>query len=52
MSDFSDLKAQIAEWANRQDWSDALVTTFVRMAESQAQPGAARRADDPDGRRA
>lgn len=34
MSDFSDLKAQIAEWANRQDWSDALVTSFVRMAES------------------
>jgi len=34
MSDFSDLKAQIADWANRQDWSDAVVTSFVRMAES------------------
>jgi hypothetical protein len=34
MTDFSDFKAQIAEWSNRQDWSDALVTSFVRMAES------------------
>jgi hypothetical protein len=34
MTDFSDFKTQIAEWANRQDWSDALVTSFVRMAES------------------
>ena len=34
MSDFSDFKAQIAEWSNRQDWSDALITSFVRMAES------------------
>ena len=34
MSDFSDFKTQIAEWANRADWSDALVTSFVRMAES------------------
>jgi hypothetical protein len=34
MTDFSDLKSQIAEWANRGDWSDALVTSFVRMAES------------------
>ena len=33
MTDYSDFKAQIAEWANRQDWSDALVTSFVRMAE-------------------
>jgi hypothetical protein len=33
LSDFSDLKAQIAEWANRKDWSDGLVTSFVRMAE-------------------
>ena len=33
MTDFSDLKTQIADWANRQDWSDALVTSFVRMAE-------------------
>jgi hypothetical protein len=34
VSDYSDLKQQIAEWSNRQDWSDALVTSFVRMAES------------------
>jgi hypothetical protein len=34
VTDFSDFKAQIAEWSNRQDWSDALVTSFVRMAES------------------
>lgn len=34
MTDFSDFKAQIAEWSNRQDWSDALVTSFVRMAEA------------------
>jgi hypothetical protein len=33
MSDFSDFKAQIADWAARQDWSDALVTSFVRQAE-------------------
>ena len=33
MTDFSDLKTTIAEWANRQDWTDALVTSFVRMAE-------------------
>jgi hypothetical protein len=33
VSDFSDFKTQIAEWANRQDWSDTLVTSFVRMAE-------------------
>ena len=33
MTDFSDLKTSIAEWANRGDWSDALVTSFVRMAE-------------------
>ena len=34
MTDFSDFKAQVAEWANRSDWSDALLTSFVRMAES------------------
>jgi hypothetical protein len=34
MTDFSDFKATIADWANRQDWSDTLVTSFVRMAES------------------
>ena len=33
MSDFSDFKTAIAEWANRQDWSDILVTSFVRNAE-------------------
>jgi hypothetical protein len=33
MTDFADFKTQIAEWANRQDWSDTLVTSFVRMAE-------------------
>ena len=33
MSDFSDFQAQIKEWANRQDWSDGLVTSFIRMAE-------------------
>jgi hypothetical protein len=33
VTDFSDLKTQVAEWANRQDWSDALVTSFIRMAE-------------------
>ena len=34
MSDFADLKLQIAEWANRTDWSDTLVTSYVRMAEA------------------
>jgi hypothetical protein len=34
MSDFADFKTQIAEWSNRQDWSDVLVTSFVRMAEA------------------
>ena len=34
MTDFADFKAQIAEWSNRQDWSDALVTSFVRLAEA------------------
>jgi hypothetical protein len=33
MTDFADFKAQIADYANRQDWSDALVTGFVRKAE-------------------
>lgn len=33
MTDFADLKTTIAEWANREDWTDALVTSFVRMAE-------------------
>jgi hypothetical protein len=33
MTDFSDLQTSIAEWANRQDWAPALVTSFIRMAE-------------------
>lgn len=33
MTDFADFKTQIAEYANRQDWSDALVTGFIRHAE-------------------
>ena len=33
MSDFSDFCAQIAEYANRGDWTPAIVTGFVRQAE-------------------
>lgn len=33
MTDYSDFKTQIADWSARQDWSDALVTSFVRQAE-------------------
>lgn len=33
MSDFSVFKASIKEWANREDWSDDLTTSYVRMAE-------------------
>ena len=33
MSDFSDFKDQIKDWANRGDWTDALTTSYVRMAE-------------------
>ena len=33
MTDFADLKAQIAEYANRQDWADAIVVGFIRQAE-------------------
>ena len=33
MSDFTDFIAQIKEWQNRDDWSDNLATSFVRMAE-------------------
>jgi len=33
MTDFTDFTTAIAEWANRQDWSPALVTSFVRNAE-------------------
>jgi hypothetical protein len=34
VTDFADFKSQIMEWINRQDFSDVLVTSFVRMAES------------------
>jgi hypothetical protein len=34
MTDFATLQAQIAEWANRQDWTPALVQSFIRMAEA------------------
>lgn len=33
MTDYSDFTAQIAEWANREDWSPTLVASFVRMAD-------------------
>jgi hypothetical protein len=33
MSDFTDFTATLKEWANRQDWSDALVVSFIRGAE-------------------
>lgn len=33
MTDFSDFTDQIKEWTNREDWSDALTASFVRMAE-------------------
>jgi hypothetical protein len=33
MTDLANLKTAIMDWANRQDWSDALVTSFIRMAE-------------------
>lgn len=33
MTDFADLQTQIADWANRQDWSPTLVTSFIRMCE-------------------
>ena len=33
MTDFSDFTTAVAEWANREDWSPTLVTSFVRMAE-------------------
>jgi hypothetical protein len=33
MSDYTIFCAQIADWANRQDWSQALVASFVSMAE-------------------
>lgn len=33
MTDFSDFKAQILDWINREDFTDALVTSFIRMGE-------------------
>lgn len=33
MTDFADFKTQILEWINRQDFTDVLTTSFVRMAE-------------------
>jgi hypothetical protein len=33
VTDFADFTTQIKEWANREDWSDVLTTSFVRMAE-------------------
>lgn len=33
MTDFSDFKTALSEWANRGDWSDVLLTSFVRAAE-------------------
>jgi hypothetical protein len=33
MGDFTDFCGQIADWANREDWTQNLVTSFVRMAE-------------------
>jgi hypothetical protein len=34
VTDFADFKSQIMEWINREDFTDVLVTSFVRMAES------------------
>jgi hypothetical protein len=33
MTDYANLQAQIADWANRQDWSPALVQSFISMCE-------------------
>jgi hypothetical protein len=33
MSDYTDFCTDLREWANRSDWSDTLVQTFVRDAE-------------------
>jgi hypothetical protein len=33
MTDFADFTAQLKDYANREDWSDVLVTSFVRNAE-------------------
>jgi hypothetical protein len=32
MSDYSDFTTQIKEWVNREDWSDVLTASIVRMA--------------------
>src|SRR5215467_2414927 len=32
MTDYSDFKAQIADWINREDFSDALISSFISMA--------------------
>ena len=34
MSDFSDFKTQIAEYADRADWADNVITGFIRQAEA------------------
>jgi hypothetical protein len=33
VTDFADFKLQVAEYANRGDWADAITTGFIRMAE-------------------
>ena len=33
MTDYATLQGQIADWANRQDWSPTLVQSFISMAE-------------------
>jgi hypothetical protein len=33
MSDYTDFVVTLRDWANRQDWSDALVMSYVRAAE-------------------
>lgn len=32
MTNYADFKTQVAEYANRQDWSDTIVTGFINMA--------------------
>ena len=34
MTDYADFTAELKDWANRGDWSDVLVASFVRDAES------------------
>jgi hypothetical protein len=33
MSDYTTFQSQIADWANRQDWSPTLIASFISMAE-------------------